>query len=100
MSCGKQRKVQKEQLQKEITNIDKDCNKSVDNISYKTKFIDSIIFLTTSLPSFVHNLSVGIHKIKCKDCDCFLEYESVKDNLKNINVYLAIKIIQTKLMKN
>ena len=23
----------------------------------------------------------GIHKIKCKDCDCFLEYESVKDNL-------------------
>ena len=20
-------------------------------------------------------------KIKCKDCDCFLEYESVKDNL-------------------
>ena len=21
-----------------------------------------------------------IHKIKCKDCDCFFEYESVKDN--------------------
>ena len=23
----------------------------------------------------------GIHKTKCKDCGCFLEYESVKDNL-------------------
>ena len=22
-----------------------------------------------------------MHKIKCKDCDCFLEYDSVKDNL-------------------
>ena len=59
-----------------------------------------MIFLTTSLSNFVDNLAVGIHKIKCKECDCFLEYESVKDNLENINVYLAIKIIQTKLMKN
>ena len=22
-----------------------------------------------------------MHKIKCKDCDCFLKYNSVKDNL-------------------
>ena len=27
------------------------------------------------------NLAEGIHKIKCKDCDCFLEYENIKDNL-------------------
>ena len=33
------------------------------------------------LPNLVDNLSEGIHKVKCKDCDCFLEYESVKDNL-------------------
>ena len=59
-----------------------------------------MIFLTISLSNFVDNLAEGIHKIKCKDCDCFLEYESLKDNLKNINAYLAIKIIQTKLMKN
>ena len=26
-------------------------------------------------------LKEGIKKIKCKDCGCFLEYESVKDNL-------------------
>ena len=27
------------------------------------------------------DLTEGIQEIKCKDCDCFLEYESVKDNL-------------------
>ena len=31
--------------------------------------------------NLVDNLIEGIHKIKCKDCDCFLEYESVKDSL-------------------
>ena len=28
----------------------------------------------------VDNLTKEIHKIKCKDCDCFLKYQSVKDN--------------------
>ena len=37
--------------------------------------------MASSLSSLVDNLTEGIHKIKCKDCDCFLEYESVKDNL-------------------
>ena len=32
------------------------------------------------LSNLVDNLAEGIHKIKCKDCDCFLKYESVKDN--------------------
>ena len=36
--------------------------------------------MATSLSKFVDNLTKGIHKIKCKDCDCFLEYESVKEN--------------------
>ena len=27
------------------------------------------------------NLTKGIHKIRCKNYGCFLEYESVKDNL-------------------
>ena len=34
-----------------------------------------------SLSNLIDNLAEGIHKIKCKDCDCFLEYERVKDNL-------------------
>ena len=35
-----------------------------------------------TLPSnIVDILTEGIHKNKCKNCDCFLEYESVKDYL-------------------
>ena len=37
--------------------------------------------MATSLSYLVDNINEGIHKIKCKDCDCFLEYESIKDNL-------------------
>ena len=33
-----------------------------------------------SLSNLVENLTEGIHKIKCKDIDCSLEYESVKKN--------------------
>ena len=36
--------------------------------------------MATSLSNLVDNLAEGIHKIKCKDCNCFLEYESVKEN--------------------
>ena len=78
----------------------KDGNERVVTISYKIKFIDSARFMTTSLSSLVDNLSEGIHKIKCKDCDCFLEYESVQDNLIKYKFDLAVKIIQTSLMKN
>ena len=37
--------------------------------------------MATSLSNLVDSLTEGIHKIKCNDCDCFLEYESVKVNL-------------------
>ena len=37
--------------------------------------------MTSSLSNLVDNLAEKIYKIKCKVCDCFLEYESVKDNL-------------------
>ena len=37
--------------------------------------------MATSLSNLVDNLAEGIRKTKCKDCDCFLEYESVKENL-------------------
>ena len=43
--------------------------------------MDNARFMAPSLSNLVDNLTEGIHKIKCKDCDCFLEYESVKDNL-------------------
>ena len=68
-------------VKKEITKIDEDGNKIVETISYKIKFIDSMRFMTTSLSKLLDSLTEWIHKIKCKDCSCFLEYESVKDNL-------------------
>ena len=68
-------------IEKQITKIDKDGNESVVTILYKIKFIDGARFMSTSLSNVVDYLTEGIHKIKCKDCDFFLEYESVKDNL-------------------
>ena len=37
--------------------------------------------MITSLSNLDDNLSKRVNKIECKDCDFFLEYESVKDNL-------------------
>ena len=67
-------------IEKEVIKVDKDGNKSVVTISYKIKFIDSARFKATSLSNFVDNLTEVIYKIKCKGCDCFIEYESVKDS--------------------
>ena len=36
--------------------------------------------MATSLSHLVDNITEGIHQIKCKDCDCFLECE-ICDNL-------------------
>ena len=55
-------------------------------MSYKIQFTDSAKFMASSLSSVVlltrflsltKFLVERIHKFKCKDCDCFLEYESV-----------------------
>ena len=56
-------------------------------MSYKIQFTDSAKFMASSLSSVVlltrflsltKFLVERIHKFKCNDCDCFLEYESVK----------------------
>ena len=38
----------------------------IQNISYILQFMDSAIFMTSSLSNLVNNLSEGIHEIKCK----------------------------------
>ena len=45
--------------------------------------------MATSLSNLVDNLTEIIRKIICKDCDCFLEYESVKDNLIKYKCFLS-----------
>ena len=67
-------------IKKEITEIDKVGNKSVVNVSYKIKFIDSARFMASSLSNLVDNIAEGIHKIKCKVFVYFLEYEILNGN--------------------
>ena len=68
-------------IKNESTKIGEDGKESVVNTSYKIKFIDSARFMASALSNFADNFAEGIHKTTCQDCDCFLEYESVKDNL-------------------
>ena len=44
------------------------------------KFIDSVRFMATSLSNIVDNLTDGIYKIRCGDCNLFLQFESGEDN--------------------
>ena len=67
-------------IKKEVIKIDKDGVKSVETISMNMKFIISLIFMGTSLSKLVDNLKEEIHRTKYRNWDCFLEYESVKDN--------------------
>ena len=69
-------------MKKEITKTNKDGNESGNEIiSYEIKFIDSAWFMASSLSNLVDNLTEEIHTTKCKDCDCFFEYERIKDIL-------------------
>ena len=59
-------------IEQEFTKIDKYGNESIVTISYKIKFIERARFMATSLSNLVVNLTEGIHKIRCKDCDVFM----------------------------
>ena len=66
-------------------------------ITYAIKFIDSYRFMSSSLPKLVDNLSEGIHKNKCVDCNSCLDYIKIKNKkllLKcfNCNAYYKKKI--------
>ena len=58
---------------------------------FHKKFIDSARFMASSVWNLVNNLSKRIHKIKCKDCDCFPRYESVKGNSIKHEAHLATR---------
>ena len=53
--------------------------------------------MAASSSNLVDNLAEGINKIKCKDCDCFLEYENVKGDLIK---YKCLSYHKDCLMKN
>ena len=68
-------------IEKEIKRVDKDGNGDTTIGSYKIKCIDSARFMASSLSNLVHNFAEGIHKIECKGCNYFLDYESVNGKL-------------------
>ena len=84
-------------IKKEVNDISKGGNQIVFTISYKIKFIDGARFMVSSLSNLVDNVAEGIHEVKCKDCDCFTEYESVKDNLLRNQCLPCNKEYSTKL---
>ena len=55
--------------------------------------------MASSLSNLADNLTGGIHKIKSRDCGCFLEYGCVEGNL-IIYECLATNGIQKSLMKD
>ena len=68
-------------IKKKIRKVDKDGNEDMITISYRIKFIGSTRFMESTLSNLVDNLAEGSYKIKCKDCNCILKYESAKDDL-------------------
>ena len=77
----KYRKVQNLFSFNRTRKVDNNGNEDITIVSYKIKLTNSAKFMTSSLWNLVDNLAEGIHKIKCKDCNCFLEYKSVNENL-------------------
>ena len=65
-------------IEEEVIETDKDGNGSVVTISYKIKFIDSVIFMATSLSNLVDNLAEGIHKLNVKIVNTFLNMKVSK----------------------
>ena len=84
-------------IEKEVTRIDKNGEEITKMYLNRIQFIDSARFMVSSLSNLLNNLSEGIHKIKCKYthddkkcetcrikckyCDCFLEYASFQEDL-------------------
>ena len=53
--------------------------------------------MASSLSNLVHNVTEGIYEIRCKYCNCFLDYESVKHNLINYKYLSCSKDYLNKL---
>ena len=45
------------------------------------------------------NIAEGIHSVRCKDCDCFVECESANDNIINYECLYCKKIYSNKIDK-
>ena len=61
--------------------VNKNGEEITKTITYRAKFIDSARFMVSSLSNLANNLTEGIHKIKCTNCNTrSLEFANAKDN--------------------
>ena len=68
-------------IETKVTRINKNGEEITKTISYRAKFIDSATFMASSLSNIGINLTEGIHKIKCTNCNTrSLEFVNAKDN--------------------
>ena len=72
-------------IEKEVTRIDENGEEITKTISCRQCILypfDRARFMASSLSNLVDNLSEGIHKINCTNCNkCCLEYTMIKDGL-------------------
>ena len=69
-------------------------------ISYRQQFVNSAVFMASSLSNLVDNLAKGIHKIKCRNCDtCCIDYTNAEDVLIEYKCLCCNKDYQKSLMK-
>ena len=78
-------------IKKEVIKTKKDEKKSIENISYIIKLIDSIRFIISSLTLHVDNLS-EIYNEKCSAKNCKSEFD-LKE-LKIMNTFMIAKSVE------
>ena len=66
-------------------------NGNVKTMTYKIKFIKSVRFMASLLPSLVDNLAARLHKGKCGNCKSSLDYAKVKGNTPTLKCLDFIK---------
>ena len=49
-------------------------------IAYKVKFINSFRVMSSLLSSLIDKSPTELHDDKCKDCNSYLDYTTIKDN--------------------
>ena len=79
--------------QKEIKKVDKDGNEDIATVPYE-------IVYGTFLSNIVDNFAEEIHKIKSKDCNCFLQYKSLNEILIKYKCLSCNKSFSKKKIKN
>ena len=87
-------------IEKKVTNIDKVGNESVATLFYKRKFINSARFMASYLSILLIISQKEFTKLSVTIVIIYLNMKVSNTIWWNVNAYLAIKVIQTKLMKN